>query len=179
MEAIVYSEAGDRYLGEFPSENTAYWREFGKSRGLGAWMYVGYRWFDNRKDQVVVFDDIEWDAGELARRKANGFLGIRMYRVGAGHSRFAARNPRGREGRDEVLAAVGATKDGDPSGHYELASRPKGDVPAADIIASGYEWMCPECGILNRFMEIPKHDYVECGDCGALAKAEPAEHAYG
>jgi len=44
-------------------------------------MYKGYRYFDGNKDIVIVYDNKLWDKKEIARRKANGFLGIRRYLI--------------------------------------------------------------------------------------------------
>lgn len=35
-----------------------------------------------------------------------------------------------------------------------------------DIIAAGYEFICPSCGDLNTIMEIPKSEIVQCEVCG-------------
>jgi len=98
MTAIVYAKGGEVYLGRFSSNTPSFWKTFGRpharswtretglARGahLGTWMYIGHR-FEGKhpvgveKQQVVVFDDKKWDAAEIARRKANGLLGIKAY----------------------------------------------------------------------------------------------------
>ena len=45
-----------------------------------------------------------------------------------------------------------------------------------DIIASGYEWVCPICNILNK--EIEYSAVVQCGDCEKKFNTYPPEHAY-
>ena len=47
-----------------------------------------------------------------------------------------------------------------------------------DIIASGYEWMCPDCETLNRVAGI-ELDFVECACCGAEFETNPHEDAFG
>lgn len=39
---------------------------------------------------------------------------------------------------------------------------PKNKLPTVDIIASGYEWICPECGRYQR--EIEGTETVICND---------------
>lgn len=34
-----------------------------------------------------------------------------------------------------------------------------------DIVASGYEFYCPDCGEFNTIVEIPKSDIVICSKC--------------
>lgn len=46
-----------------------------------------------------------------------------------------------------------------------------------DIIASGYEWICPKCEKFNTEIEITEQ--VKCSDCGRVFETNPAEHAYG
>lgn len=46
-----------------------------------------------------------------------------------------------------------------------------------DIIASGYEWVCPDCETFVR--EIGLTETVECPCCGAKFETAPSEHAYG
>lgn len=49
------------------------------------------------------------------------------------------------------------------------------EIVSVDIIASGYEWTCPECNRLNLEVEITK--YVECKDCTRTFGTNPPEHA--
>ena len=51
------------------------------------------------------------------------------------------------------------------------------NMETVDIIASGYEWICPKCGWFNREIEIT--ETVECADCERVFETNPAEHAYG
>lgn len=50
------------------------------------------------------------------------------------------------------------------------------DLECVDIIASGYEWICPECNEFNKEIEIT--EIVVCSCCGAKFEANPPEHAY-
>lgn len=45
-----------------------------------------------------------------------------------------------------------------------------------ELIASGYEWECPECKTLNK--EIEAKTQGECKECGADFDTDPPEHAY-
>ena len=45
-----------------------------------------------------------------------------------------------------------------------------------DIIASGYEWICPDCETLNREIEIT--EIVKCACCDAEFETDLPEHAY-
>lgn len=45
-----------------------------------------------------------------------------------------------------------------------------------DLIASGYEWECPECGTLNS--EIEWKETVKCSECSKEFGAYEPEHAY-
>jgi len=46
-----------------------------------------------------------------------------------------------------------------------------------DIIASGYEWVCPKCEHYNTEIE---HAYqVQCNLCERVFETNPPEHAYG
>lgn len=46
-----------------------------------------------------------------------------------------------------------------------------------DIIASGYEWICPDCETLNREIEI--NETVKCVCCDAEFETNPPEDAFG
>ena len=50
-------------------------------------------------------------------------------------------------------------------------------MKAVDIIASGYEWVCPICLEHNKEIEITEK--VKCQICDAEFETNPAEHAYG
>lgn len=45
-----------------------------------------------------------------------------------------------------------------------------------DLMASGYEWVCPECDTLNH--EIEAKGKVTCAQCGTECETNPPEHAY-
>lgn len=49
-------------------------------------------------------------------------------------------------------------------------------MKTVDIIASGYEWICPDCEILNTEIEITEK--VKCICCDAEFEVNPPEHAY-
>lgn len=53
----------------------------------------------------------------------------------------------------------------------------KEPVKTAHIIASGYEWVCPECGWFNT--EIELLEYFICPKCKQTVFGADAEHAYG
>ena len=48
------------------------------------------------------------------------------------------------------------------------------DKEPVDLIASGYEWTCPECGDLIKEIGIKEH----VTHCGRNYETAPAEHAY-
>jgi hypothetical protein len=52
-----------------------------------------------------------------------------------------------------------------------------GDMQKIDMIASGYEWNCPSCCILNK--EIECNAYVQCENCGEQCQVDEVHHAYG
>lgn len=45
------------------------------------------------------------------------------------------------------------------------------------LIASGYEWICPECDEFNT--EIESNVRVTCPECGESFTTEPPLHAHG
>jgi hypothetical protein len=46
-----------------------------------------------------------------------------------------------------------------------------------DLIATGYEWTCPECEQVNHVIEW--REWVECEACHKEFAANPPEHAVG
>ena len=44
-----------------------------------------------------------------------------------------------------------------------------------DIIASGYEWICPKCAYINK--EIEYQSEVQCGHCDNEFETSLPEHA--
>ena len=48
------------------------------------------------------------------------------------------------------------------------------EMEQVDLIASGYEWVCPNCELLNKEIEIPHSEIVECNNCGE--KYEVGDH---
>jgi len=51
------------------------------------------------------------------------------------------------------------------------------DDGSVDIIASGYEWMCPNCEAFNRIAEIPSDEKVECDACHKAFPMSDYHHA--
>jgi len=45
------------------------------------------------------------------------------------------------------------------------------------LIASGYEWMCEDCDIMNTEIEVTKT--VKCRRCNKVYLVEDSEHAIG
>jgi rubrerythrin len=48
---------------------------------------------------------------------------------------------------------------------------------SVDIIASGYEWICPICGHYQKEIEVL--EIVTCNICGESFFTNPPEHAMG
>ena len=46
-----------------------------------------------------------------------------------------------------------------------------------DVIASGYEWICPKCEYFNK--EIEHTEQVQCNQCRRVFETNPPEHALG
>ena len=51
------------------------------------------------------------------------------------------------------------------------------EMQTVDLIASGYEWTCPECGNLHH--EIEANGPVVCDCCKKVFETNPPEHAIG
>lgn len=49
-------------------------------------------------------------------------------------------------------------------------------MESVDIIASGYEWVCPICEHYNEEIEITEK--VTCVGCNEIFETNPPEHAY-
>ena len=48
-----------------------------------------------------------------------------------------------------------------------------------DVIASGYEWICPECEYINKMIEYPRRNSdVACDGCGEHVELSYPEHAF-
>jgi hypothetical protein len=61
--------------------------------------------------------------------------------------------------------------------HTNACLAGEAEKQSVDVIASGYEWVCPEpCGHYNR--EIAFSVEVTCGKCGKTFEANPPNHAY-
>ena len=83
MKTLIYTNNGENYLGEHSIQNLSYWRWYGRQKNQ-KYMYKGYYYrlykpVEEAKSIVIVYTDNKWDAGEIAKRKANGFKGIREY----------------------------------------------------------------------------------------------------
>jgi uncharacterized CHY-type Zn-finger protein len=50
-------------------------------------------------------------------------------------------------------------------------------MESVDLIASGYEWCCPECEHLNKVIEYK--EIVECTVCKKSFSSNYPEHAIG
>jgi len=81
MKTIIYRKGGEIYLGEHEPQKLSYYQHLAKEVYKEGYFYKGYRYYGGEKDFVVVFDNKKWDIGEMARRKENGFLGIKCYEV--------------------------------------------------------------------------------------------------
>ncbi len=77
MTTITYINGGD-YQYTRTDQKLKEWRGYGKAHNQ-KWLYKGYRYYDGKKDAVVVFTTERWDGQEIARRRNNGFLGIKEY----------------------------------------------------------------------------------------------------
>jgi len=64
---------------------------------------------------------------------------------------------------------------------YYLSIGHETSVLDVDLIASGYEFVCPWCRTLATLIEIPRTgEYIKCpGPCAQLLRAVNVEHAYG
>lgn len=49
-------------------------------------------------------------------------------------------------------------------------------MKTVDVIASGYEWICPNCNSLNKEIEFKEH-YI-CNFCRESVDTSSPEHAY-
>ncbi len=80
-DTLVYKNGGDYYTTYNGITNPlSYWRELGRTLEQ-SYMYKGFHHHDGEKHQVVVYSNERWDGGEIAKRKYNGFLGIREYQL--------------------------------------------------------------------------------------------------
>ena len=61
--------------------------------------------------------------------------------------------------------------------HPTSNDEPHPQYSTVELIASGYEWVCPHCGHLNYEIEIIER--VQCKKCEARFNTNPAEHTYG
>jgi len=75
---IIYLNGGNTYIGEKEDITIKELIEYGKKYGQ-KYLYLGYRYYNNKKDKVAVFDKRKWSKKEIVRRNKNGFLGIKEY----------------------------------------------------------------------------------------------------
>jgi len=80
MKTLIYRNGGEIYLGKHSIQKLSYWLYTGKIKNQ-KWLYKGYNYFDSEKYTVIVFDVKQWNEAEKAKRKYNGFLGIREYKI--------------------------------------------------------------------------------------------------
>jgi len=45
------------------------------------------------------------------------------------------------------------------------------------LIASGYEWICPNCEETNKVVEVPSSEMVKCSRCDKRYRMEDYRHA--
>jgi len=76
-KTLKYDGDGN-WLGSSTIKPLNHWIKYGVDNNF-QFLYKGYNYSFGDKSQVVVFTNEPWDAKELARRKKNGFLGIREY----------------------------------------------------------------------------------------------------
>lgn len=50
--------------------------------------------------------------------------------------------------------------------------------PIIQCIASGYEWVCPSCEVLNTEVAWPKHGDTFCEECSQEVELDHPNHAY-
>jgi DNA-directed RNA polymerase subunit RPC12/RpoP len=48
-------------------------------------------------------------------------------------------------------------------------------LETVDLIASGYEWTCPKCEMLNEEIEVAEK--VSCRNCRRIFKVQDYQHA--
>jgi uncharacterized protein (DUF983 family) len=53
------------------------------------------------------------------------------------------------------------------------------DIPVVDVIASGYEWICPACDTFHKIIEFPKNPIRRCSNCQIKVELNYPEHALG
>lgn len=61
------------------------------------------------------------------------------------------------------------------NGYTFIPASDENEKTPVDIIASGYEWICPNCEILNHEIEVT--EFVDCGACHHTYPTNPPEHA--
>jgi hypothetical protein len=77
---VFYINGGDKYVGMTKNDTMRNWRSLAKKWNY-KYIYKGYRYFDNEREQVVIFDDKCWTNAEIEKRKKNGFKGIKCHSI--------------------------------------------------------------------------------------------------
>ncbi len=80
---LVYLDDGNDYKGRFDYKPLEYWKNYGRKRHY-KYLYKGRRFtyhYGYGANQVCCFTNNRWTSTEKARRKANGFLGIKEYKL--------------------------------------------------------------------------------------------------
>lgn len=50
-------------------------------------------------------------------------------------------------------------------------------IETVGVIASGYEWICPQCNKLNKIIAIPRNPLQPCAECKFFSELDIPEHA--
>jgi len=85
-KVLMYRDNGEIFLGEYSiQQKLSYYKWVGKQKNQ-KYMYKGYYYKlyeeeGNNKYIVIVYTNTKWNSGEIAKRKANGFKGIREYKI--------------------------------------------------------------------------------------------------
>lgn len=74
-----------------------------------------------------------------------------------------------------ALAYADAIAETNPAFADDIRHECGGTFLPADLIASGYEWICPNCGHLNQDIEAKEES--GCKACGLIVSLESPEHA--
>jgi hypothetical protein len=53
------------------------------------------------------------------------------------------------------------------------------ELKSADVIASGYEYICPHCDFLNQMIEYPCEESATCPVCKNIVELNLPKHALG
>lgn len=101
---------------------------------------------------------------------------LSLYRA----SRSAGTSPSIARWQSHAAISIGANKNKAFSifdaRFYKVSSSKKEEAETVDLIASGYEWNCPNCGHFNKEIEITRD--VVCEECEKMYEVEGTFHAY-